>query len=157
MSHYADEPYSVYQELKRTAMKDHVCDACELPIRKGEVYFDIRMVFEGTAEQIKRCIRCQQIHEYLRGLSDDMWPDERLNCGEEFTEHWGKPPPEWLAALAFWQPGERMPAHTACGSWSLYGRPPTVCWHAWHWERRQPLSSCQPTRNSDLLHLEACS
>ena len=30
-----------------------------------------------------------------------MWPHERLNCGEEYEEHWGKKPPEHIAELAF--------------------------------------------------------
>jgi hypothetical protein len=35
-----------------------------------------------------------------------MWPDEKLSCGEEYEKHWGCPPPDEIAALAFATPQE---------------------------------------------------
>ncbi len=102
MSHHCEETYDAYVETLRCAAKDHVCDACDEAIPKGARYFTISVVFEGIAESIKRCARCQTIHVHLRGLGDGgMWPDERLDCGEEYRAHWGVEPPPEIAALAF--------------------------------------------------------
>lgn len=107
MSHSVDECYDVYRESERQARKLHQCDACGDQIRPGDRYFCVGIVFEGEGESVKRCLRCQRIHQHLRTLAPgDMWPDERLNCGEEYTEHWGREPPPEIAALAFALPGE---------------------------------------------------
>ena len=37
-----------------------------------------------------------------------MWPDEHLNCGEEYTAHCGVAPPTLIAALAFATPDEAL-------------------------------------------------
>ncbi len=105
MSYVADEAYDVYTETLRCAAKNHKCDACGEKILKGTHYFSIHCAFDGSANTIKRCKRCQTIHLHLRTLSPgDMWPDEELNCGEEYREHWGKEPPPEIAALAFERP-----------------------------------------------------
>lgn len=111
MSHYADEQYDVYHEVRVFAVQAHECDAvmCDQPIRKGDAYWRIHVVYDGRAETIKRCVRCQTIHEHLRGLGDDMWPDERLNCGQDYREEWGTDPPADIQALAFWRAGEPLP------------------------------------------------
>jgi hypothetical protein len=109
MSHEIDGYYAVYDETPRRAAKEHRCSACRETIAKGETYTVVNIVQEGTAETVKRCSRCQAIHEHLRVLSPDMWPAERLDCGEEYREHWGKEPPEHIAALAFWRPGDPTP------------------------------------------------
>lgn len=102
MSHTVDEYYSAYRETLRCAAKDHLCDACEETIALGGRYYSIGVVFDGKAESFKRCERCQRIHEHLRKLDPgEMWPAEKLDCGEEYREHWGKEPPEDIAALAF--------------------------------------------------------
>ena len=107
MSHQVDERYAVYSETRRRAIKRHKCSACKEAIMPGNTYHVIAIIFEGV-ESLKRCERCQKIHMHLRSLGrdDDMWPDERLNCGEEYSEHWGVEPPEDIAALAFALPGE---------------------------------------------------
>jgi hypothetical protein len=70
-------------------------------------YWSIAWVFDGRAQGAKRCERCQTIHKHLRVKGDgDMWPAEQLDCGEEYAAHWGKEPPEDIAALAFALPGE---------------------------------------------------
>ncbi len=102
MSRYCDEKYEVYREQPRRAAKEHICSACGETILKGHMYCSVGWVFDGSAGGVKRCLRCQKIHEHLRGLGDhDMWPDEKLNCGEEYTQHWGVEPPPDIEALAF--------------------------------------------------------
>lgn len=102
MSHACDEYYDVYKETLRCAAKDHQCGACSEPILKGHRYYVISWVFDGSADGCKRCLRCQKIHLHLRGLDPGaMWPDEELNCGEEYEQHWGEKPPPDIAALAF--------------------------------------------------------
>ena len=104
MSHEVDDYYTSYEELLPRARKEHECDACDAKIRKGDRYARIFIRdSEGDASTVKRCLRCQRIHEHLRklGSPDNMWPAERLDCGEEYEEHWGAPPPDELAKLAF--------------------------------------------------------
>jgi hypothetical protein len=114
VSHSIDETYDVYDETTRTARKEHECDACDGKIRPGDKYVAIFIVFQGEIENLKRCARCQSIHAHLRVKGDgDMWPDERLSCGEEYESHWGKPPPEHITALAFWLPGDPLPMEKA--------------------------------------------
>jgi len=123
MSSYVDETYDIYDETWRRAIKPHVCDACDRTVAKGERYARVFWLFDGRKEAIVRCVGCQTIHEHLRTLQPgEMWPDERLNCGEEYTRHWGKEPPPLIAALAFASPDEarriselirfRVAAHT---------------------------------------------
>lgn len=102
MSHSCDEYYDVYNEKTRTANKEHTCDACEETILKGHRYTVVSWVFEGSAESCKRCMKCQALHLHLRKLEPgEMWPSERLDCGRDYKEHWGKDPPPEIAALAF--------------------------------------------------------
>lgn len=102
MSHSVDETYSVYDEESRRARKEHRCDACKEAIERGHLYFRIFILFEGTVETVKRCLKCQTIHKHLRNLAPgELWPDERLDCGEEYVEHWGVQPPPLIAAIAF--------------------------------------------------------
>lgn len=110
MSHYTEETYSVYDESLRRARKEHRCSACREKISAGHSYTRVAIVFDGEAETVKRCARCQAIHLHLRakGREDGMWPDERLNCGETYRGHWGEDPPEEIAALAFAKQGERF-------------------------------------------------
>ena len=107
VSHVADEQYQVYNERPTKARKPHACDACHETIAPSHVYMHVGIVFEGSGETIKRGMRCQAIHEHLRDLGDfDVWPDERLDCGEEYRDHWRTDPPSWVAALAFQTPDE---------------------------------------------------
>jgi hypothetical protein len=108
VSRWCDETYAVYNERERKARKPHVCVACKETIPPGVAYTVVFIVFDGDAESLKRCARCQAIHEHLRGLGVDseLWPDERLNCGEEYRAHCGVEPPPEIARLAFLLPGE---------------------------------------------------
>jgi len=108
VSHYTEEVYTFYKEHVRTARKEHRCAACDEPISPGHKYTIVSWLYDGEAESLKRCRRCQLIHEHLRplGYKEDMWPDERLGCGEEYRQHWGHDPPEEIARLAFLTPDE---------------------------------------------------
>jgi len=108
MSHTVEEQYTIYDERRVRARIRHECDACDLPIEPGHAYMRIGILFDGEWETVKRCLRCQAIHEHLRELGAffETWPAERLDCGEEYRAHWGNEPPPEIAALAFWRPGE---------------------------------------------------
>ncbi|HEY6056193.1 MAG TPA: hypothetical protein VIU86_19845 [Gaiellaceae bacterium] len=133
MSHSCDETYDVYDERQRRAIKAHECEACGLPIRKGDQYTSVRVVFNGSAETIKRCVRCQTIHEHLREMAPgEMWPDEHLNCGTLYRDEWEREPPAWLEALAFWQPGDPLPALNRCTApLPRYWGQTLACWEGW--------------------------
>jgi len=109
MSVSCDGHADVYHEDTAKARKEHRCDACQEAIPRGVEYWRIRIIYEGRVDSHKRCNRCQAIHEHLRGLMagyDEEWPDERLSCGHEYSDHWGVEPPPEIAALAFALPGD---------------------------------------------------
>lgn len=111
MSYSCDEQYDVYAETDRKARKAHRCSACRETIPAKMRYTVISIVYDGTVESVKRCHRCQEIHEHLRELcshGDHMWPDEKLDCGEKYEEEWGTEPPVNVQALAFLLPGETL-------------------------------------------------
>lgn len=102
MSYSADEIYEFYTERMQRAKKQHRCCACNEEIRLKDQYAYISAAFAGEFVTFKRCLRCQAMHNHLRLYGDgDLWPDERLNCGEEFKRHWGFDPPSDLIKLAF--------------------------------------------------------
>jgi hypothetical protein len=109
-----DGQASVYRETPRTARVPHKCSACREAIAPGHRYTVIAIVFDGEVKSLKRCARCQALHEHLRGLcrtegDRDEWPDERLNCGHTYSEQWNREPPEEIARLAFALPGDFAP------------------------------------------------
>src|SRR5688500_18192055 len=107
MSYVADEHYAVYSETFPKARKEHQCEACDSAIQPGHKYARVFIAFDGKAESVIRCMRCQRIHEHLRDLGDgETWPEERLNCGQRYESEWGGEPPPEIAALAFALPGE---------------------------------------------------
>ena len=107
MSHSVDECYDVYSEQRVTARKAHACDACREPIAAASTYWRIAIVFDGEAETVKRCERCQKIHMHLRSLDPGAsWPAEKLDCGIAYRDHWEFDPPDEIAALAFALPGD---------------------------------------------------
>ena len=118
MSQYGDEPCSVYDVKERVARKAHKCSACGERVEPGTKYTDVFMVHEGEPYTCKRCPRCQVIYLHLEGRiraegDYDWFCDERLNCGHEYEERSKEAPPEWLAALAFWLPGDPLPIPSA--------------------------------------------
>lgn len=108
MSVSCDGVNAVYDEQHRKARKEHRCDACKETIRVGDRYTSLHLVYDGTAQTIKRYARCQALHEHLRekcSYYGDMWPMERLDCGESYETEWGECPPE-IQRLAFLTPDE---------------------------------------------------
>jgi len=110
MSHCIDETYNSYVETSPKAAKKHMCDACKETIRVGDHYWRVYILFDGQKETVKRCLRCQKIHEHLRemGKGEDMWPAERLDCGEDYFCEWEEDPPPEIQALAFALPQDRQ-------------------------------------------------
>lgn len=114
MSQYGDSPCSVYEVRERAARKTHACSACGETILAGTRYTYVFLVCEEDTWTYKRCPRCQMIYVHLsakiRAEADsEEFCDERLACGHEYEERWQEPTPEWLAALAFWLPGDPLP------------------------------------------------
>jgi hypothetical protein len=136
MSHSCDEQYAIYNERTFRANKPHRCDACEGEIRKFDSYTRVFTLYDGRKEHYKRCARCQMLHEHLRELCEpgEQWPAEMLDCGLRYEDEWGDVPPH-IAALAFWRPGDPLPATNPCTP-----RPDmcgvtkgfeTACWSRW--------------------------
>jgi hypothetical protein len=116
VSQYGDGDYcSVWEDRWVTARKEHVCFACAEAIVKGQRYHVTFSVYDGRADTTKRCARCQAIFEHLSGRmkehgDEEEFCDAELKCGHEYEERWNEPPPEHIAALAFWLPGDPLPA-----------------------------------------------
>lgn len=116
MSQYGDGDYATtLQDCTRTARKEHRCCACREPIRRGDRYNYVALLFDGDLSYFKRCVRCQTIYEHLSAKMDDSgepdeFCDEELNCGHTYEKRWEEPPPEHIAALAFWLPGDPLPS-----------------------------------------------
>lgn len=111
MSHSFDETYRLYEEQLPRARKSHRCDACKEEIRVGDRYARVFVLDTDGAETVKRCLRCQTIHEHLREMDPgETWPAERLDCGEDYEEHWGGTPPDEIQRLAFMSPDEAQAA-----------------------------------------------
>lgn len=105
----SDEAADIYQNDRRRASKDHVCCACKETIRRGDYYHHVSMLFDQSWSQWKRCLRCEAIHAHLVERSSKMdsasgwrtWPDEELNCGDDYRDVFREDPPPEIAALAF--------------------------------------------------------
>jgi hypothetical protein len=114
VSHEGDEPCAVYEQTSRTARKQHTCDACGSAIAVGQRYAYVFLIWDGARYQYRRCPRCEAIHAHLRAKCSaecgGRWPDEELNCGEDYADNWGEEPPPEISALAFWLPGDPLPA-----------------------------------------------
>jgi hypothetical protein len=113
MSEYSDgDCCEVFSETTPKARKEHRCHACGETITPGRVYSRTFTVFEGDPDTIIRCERCQALFEHLSeqmsGNSEE-YCNATLSCGHEYEERWGEPPPEEIAALAFWLPGDPLP------------------------------------------------
>lgn len=149
MSFQADGTNDVYHEVRVIARKQHECDSvlCSDHIRPGDAYWRISIVFDGRAETVKRCLRCQHLHEHLRVLcrrmGDSMWPDERLACGLDYAEEWGDVP-EHIAALAFWRPGDPLPCDTGCYPTDQWGQNTDPCCYLYHRGDQLLRARCMP-------------
>lgn len=135
MSVYCDEQADVWNERRVKARKEHTCSACRETVRKGDRYVRDAMLSDGDWSVVIRCERCELIFDHLqeRMAGTDECADRELDCGHDYEERWGEDPPEWLAALAFWVPGDPLPATHACVSlremlyWIPYCKQTRVC------------------------------
>lgn len=95
----------VQTERHRRARKEHRCCACKETIRKGDIYRATFVVFEGSVDTYKHCLRCARMFDELCARIDgyDEGVDWHLNCGHSWEENHGECPPE-IAALAFMTP-----------------------------------------------------
>lgn len=115
MSQFGDgDCASVASTEWRTARKEHRCHACREKIRPGQKYHYTFVVFDGAPDVTKRCERCQAIFAHLNERickegDTEEFCDDSLNCGHTYQQRWDEPPPEWLAALALWRPGDPLP------------------------------------------------
>jgi hypothetical protein len=109
VSYSYDECYEVHEERVHKARKNHVCCACEQPIRTGDYYASVFIVFDGRSRFYRRCGACQTTHLHLRKLCtpNEMWPREDLSCGLDYAEEWGAEPPDEIAALPLLSADER--------------------------------------------------
>lgn len=91
------------------ARKEHRCSACQASIRKGDRYSYTSIVFEGSVEAIKRCLRCEYIYrslknDYAAGRITDLDTEyiaPRLDCGHRYEDTHAEPIPDHLARVAF--------------------------------------------------------
>jgi RNase P subunit RPR2 len=115
VSQYGDgESVDVCDNTEPTARKRHTCHACGEAITPGRKYARVAFLYDGSWHVTKRCERCQVIFEHLskriRAAGDsEEYCDPSLNCGHEYEERWRDPPPDHIAALAFWRPGDPLP------------------------------------------------
>jgi len=121
------DPPDAWQVRPVKARKEHDCDACGVTIRPGDSYTRDALLHEGTWHVVIRCERCQVIYNHLEQRLQDSGSDEccarELDCGHEYRERWGQEPPAWLAQLAFWLPGDPLPATRPCtllATWSYH-------------------------------------
>ncbi len=101
---YDCEPIAVQDQEVRRARKEHRCSACRETIRRGDLYERDFAVWGGSANVVKRCMRCEALYQELCKLhvnSDDLGVDWELRCGHTFEDVFQRPPPPELAALAF--------------------------------------------------------
>jgi hypothetical protein len=113
VSHWVDpDAYDYSSQIERIispqARKVHTCEACGEKVYQGQHYIRETIIAEGSADSVKRCLRCQAIYEHLMMSmpGDNDVPDRRLNCGHTYEEVHGEPPPLDIAALAFMLPHE---------------------------------------------------
>lgn len=102
MSYEIEGWASFYRSTTRRARIAHRCSACGLQVAPGERYQEIRLAYEGRAETIKRCGRCETMYQHLRSLCDGFTGiDQALDCGLDYRDEWGKEPPEDVQAVIF--------------------------------------------------------
>jgi hypothetical protein len=94
----------------RRAAKEHECMACGETIRKGDLYNNGASLYDGHWTSWKHCLRCDAMFHHIESESDEMLAiDVHLDCGKTWESAFGVSPPEHIAALAFWLPGEDLP------------------------------------------------
>lgn len=95
------EPIVVHNKRHPRARKEHKCCACDETIRRGDLYRDVFVVFDGDADTNKYCLRCARMYDEIDNRMEcDEAPDVHLACGHSWEELHGECPPE-VARLAF--------------------------------------------------------
>lgn len=95
------------------ARKPHTCRACAEAIEVGDTYHVTTLLnesgcrYDRYVETVKHCARCYSMIEALwrRGVKVVAFG---LDCGEVWES-----PPEEVAALAFWRPGDVLPSQVS--------------------------------------------
>lgn len=161
------EQVAYYRETRRTARKQHDCCACEIQILPGHTYWVIAACWDGRARRWKRCDRCQFIHQELRAICGPKgeWPDEELNCGHTFEEAHDREPPEYLAALAFWQPGDVLPHVAPCTPSLVFNYERAIVYRVPYWgatgdvcrRKPEPYWGIEGPRPNNETHAALCS
>jgi len=108
---YDGDPCSMFKEKVHRAIEAIKCSCCGIGIRVGDYYHRTMFISEARWFTIRRCAPCQKIYEHLlkkrnESKAWDMAIDLWLDCGEEYEDEWGEPPPPEIAALAFALPNE---------------------------------------------------
>lgn len=89
----------------RRARLPHKCCACQEEIRPGDWHHYTFYIFEGIANEDRRCLRCEAIYrvllEKLRGDPECEAPAPYLDCGHTWQQRYGEEPPPEVARLAF--------------------------------------------------------
>lgn len=96
--------------VKRTARTVHTCYACSETIRPGDRYNVFRSLYDGYWTTLKHCARCWAMVKIL--CNADFGSGTvvlSLDCGDTWEDASGSPPPDDVAALAFWLPGDPLP------------------------------------------------
>lgn len=93
------------------SQKGRTCAACRERISKGQRYVAFVSLCEGYFATTIYCQRCKALIDHLVAESRDFdeGPDPYLDCGHDYEEVHGRPPPDHIAALAFWLPGDPIP------------------------------------------------
>lgn len=109
----ADGRCDIVRHSERRAAKQHACDGCGEAIRKGDTYAVTSQLFDGHWDGWKHCLRCDAMFQEISWASHDpVAIDPGLDCGEQWEDNFGEPP-EHVAALAFWLPGDPLPGTPA--------------------------------------------
>lgn len=95
----------------RRARKSHTCYGCEEPILPGHSYVNNAVLYDRHWSAWKHCLRCDAMMSEILSVADEYETvDPGLNCGETWHSASRGPLPEHVAALAFWIPGDPIPA-----------------------------------------------
>lgn len=79
-NYYADYGLPlVYKALRLKARKDHKCDECFKPIRSGENYEFVRVLWRDKFEVIRTCERCLELRDFVVSrVPCSCWPHHNM-------------------------------------------------------------------------------
>lgn len=98
-----DGACDVWEENVRRSRVDRRCHACFAnTIRRGDLYYSVRQLFDGRWECINRCARCQAMFRFLSSqMGSYEVCDQKLNCGHKWEDNFDELPPVVVQALPF--------------------------------------------------------